>query len=52
VARVLDAEAAAGPGAARWDGRDETGRALPAGLYFLRLSFGGEERVSKVVLVP
>lgn len=52
VARVLEAEAAAGPGAATWDGRDDAGRALPRGLYFLRLGFAGETRSAKVVLAP
>ncbi|MBM4118128.1 hypothetical protein FJ251_10390 [bacterium] len=28
-----------------WDGRDETGRALPAGLYFTRLAADGERQV-------
>lgn len=50
VARVLDADAAAGPGATVWDGRDDAGRALPRGLYFLRLGFAGEEMTAKAVI--
>jgi len=33
--------APAGAGAARWDGRDDAGRELPAGLYFARLATAG-----------
>jgi hypothetical protein len=51
VGRVHDvAHASAGPGAAAWDGRDPAGRALPRGLYFVRLRFAGEERTAKVVI--
>lgn len=33
-----------------WDGRDARGRALPAGLYFLRLQAGGRAEVTRVTL--
>ncbi len=41
-----------GPGAARltWDGSGDDGRALPAGVYFCRVSAGGETRTARVVL--
>ncbi len=34
-----------------WDGRDERGRRLPAGVYFYKLSAGGRERTRKAVLL-
>ncbi len=52
VVRVLRAgEAATGPHAAEWDGRDDAGRAAPAGVYYLRLAADGETRSSRVVLL-
>lgn len=42
----------AGPHLARWDGRDEDGRAAPAGLYFLRLAANGESRTARLALLP
>ena len=50
VARVLDDVREAGPSTVAWDGRDDAGRALPRGLYFLRLVSGGEHRETKVVI--
>jgi hypothetical protein len=50
VGRVLDRDAGPGPGAAAWDGRGDDGRALPRGLYFLRLRFAGEEATAKAVI--
>ncbi len=41
----------AGDGALRWDGRGHDGRDLPAGVYLLRLTAGGESRALKAVLV-
>ncbi len=35
----------------RWDGRDESGAALPSGTYLLRLEAGGEVRTSRVALI-
>jgi hypothetical protein len=34
-----------------WDGRDGSGRRLPPGVYFLRVSFGYQESTEKVVLL-
>jgi hypothetical protein len=50
VARVFDGAREAGPSSVAWDGRDDAGRALPRGLYFLRLSAAGERRETKVVI--
>jgi flagellar hook assembly protein FlgD len=37
---------------ATWDGRDESGRELPAGVYFLRAETSGDGRsAGKVVLL-
>jgi hypothetical protein len=52
VVRVLRAgEETTGPHAAEWDGRDDAGRAAPAGVYYVRLAAGGETRSSRVVLL-
>ena len=37
VRRIFEGPRNAGEFAAQWDGRDETGRAAPAGVYFYRL---------------
>ncbi len=38
VASLLDAERPAGDGFVRWDARDDQGRAVPAGIYFVRVA--------------
>lgn len=35
----------------RWDARDEGGRAVAAGVYFVALESGGERRVARVVVL-
>ncbi|HPF34832.1 MAG TPA: YCF48-related protein [Candidatus Krumholzibacteria bacterium] len=47
---VLGARAA-GPHAVRWDGRDDTGRAAPSGLYLARLITGDDVRTQRLQLV-
>lgn len=42
----------AGEHAATWDGRGESGARLGAGLYFARITLGGEARAIRVVLSP
>ena len=49
--RGLDAGNAGGRVGATWDGRDDAGRPVPAGVYFARLPNGGRERTRKMVLV-
>lgn len=50
--RGLDrAMRAAGRHVLTWDGRDERGQRLAAGIYFLRVAAGGAERVRRLVLV-
>jgi len=43
--------AAAGPGAVRWQGRDDEGRALAAGLYLCRVRAGAQTRFLKLTLL-
>jgi len=40
-----------GAGSITWDGRDESGRPLASGIYFLRLNAGGREEARRLVLV-
>jgi len=51
VRTALDGDLEAGQHDAVWDGRDDRGQALPAGVYFARLEAGGESVVRKVVLL-
>jgi flagellar hook assembly protein FlgD len=49
------ATAAAGEGAIHrldWDGRDDEGRPLPAGIYLVTATAGSLKASQKVVLVP
>ena len=39
-------------GTAPWDGRDESGRLVPAGLYFARLTGGSLRAQTRIVLLP
>ncbi len=50
VRTLIDAPLAAGGHQAVWDGRDERGDAVAAGVYLARLSAGGETRTAKAVL--
>ena len=51
VRRLLDAELAAGPHSARWDGRDGGGGAVASGTYVARLQAGGRVQNLKLSLV-
>jgi hypothetical protein len=51
VAKLLDAEAAAGPQSLAWDGRDATGRAAPPGVYLARLATPGGVATTRVVRI-
>jgi flagellar hook assembly protein FlgD len=41
---------AAGEHTLGWDGRDPEGRAVPNGLYLVRLQSGGETRTGRLVM--
>jgi len=38
-------------GVVRWDGRDDDGRHVRAGIYFVRLRGGGKEAIGRIVLL-
>ncbi|MBM4129789.1 hypothetical protein FJ250_02010 [bacterium] len=50
VRRLLDGRVAAGAHEVTWDGRDDAGREVASGVYFHRLSSGGEARTGKMIL--
>jgi hypothetical protein len=50
VRRLLDGPVAAGLHDVTWDGRDDAGRDAASGVYFHRLTCGGEVRTGKMVL--
>jgi hypothetical protein len=45
------AEAAAGEHRVIWDGRDEAGRRVPSGIYWVRLRSGSRQAVERLVLM-
>jgi len=51
VRRLLETTLPAGPQAAAWDGRDDRGARLPAGIYFANLDAEGASLQSKIVLL-
>ena len=51
VRTLLSGTESAGIHIETWDGKDDSGRELASGVYFSRLSFGGEARVSRVSLI-
>jgi sugar lactone lactonase YvrE len=50
VRRLPETWRPAGEHALVWDGRDESGGSVPAGVYFARLSAGGEMRAARISL--
>jgi acid phosphatase type 7 len=50
VASPAPVDRPAGEWRVRWDGRDSSGRRLPAGMYFALVEFDGERRVTRIVL--
>jgi hypothetical protein len=50
VRTIARGEYGVGYQAVGWDGRDERGRPVAAGVYFLRTTSAGESRVLKVVI--
>jgi len=51
VRTLVDGVQTAGAHVATWDGRDATGRLVPAGVYFGRLRTDDAERVQRLVLL-
>jgi hypothetical protein len=51
VKRLLDQALPSGVSYVSWDGRGELGKAVESGIYFARLSSGGESRVARVPLI-
>jgi hypothetical protein len=50
VATLAQGTELAGRHVVRWDGRNATGRPLPAGIYFVRLDLPGHQEARKIVL--
>ncbi len=51
VAVLKNEQQSAGAQEVRWNGEDEAGQAVSAGVYFVRLDAGRETRYSKITLV-
>jgi hypothetical protein len=51
VRTLVEGYREAGPGSARWDGRDRRGTAVASGVYFYRLTVGGERLTRRMHLV-
>jgi flagellar hook assembly protein FlgD len=51
VKTLFDGEAAAGINEHVWDGTDEAGERVPAGLYFTRVSARGMKDSRRVILI-
>ncbi len=49
---VFEGDGAAGPQRRLWDGRDQAGRPVAAGTYFVRFAAAGETRSRTVTLLP
>jgi agmatine deiminase len=52
VRRLLDGTQPAGPSEITWDGKDDAGRRLPAGVYQFRLRAAGIQYARPVTLLP
>jgi flagellar hook assembly protein FlgD len=52
VRTLLEGPLSAGPHVVRWDGRNDRGAALGAGVYFARLTSAGVSLSRKIVWMP
>jgi flagellar hook assembly protein FlgD len=50
VRLLADGEFGSGGNAIQWDGRDGVGKALPSGVYVVRLQAGDLEKTAKILL--
>jgi hypothetical protein len=51
VTGLIDEEKPAGAFAAEWRGNDASGNRVASGVYFARLSHGGETKSYKIVML-
>jgi flagellar hook assembly protein FlgD len=51
VRTLADGRLSAGPHTYFWDGRNDTGDALPSGVYFFRLEADGASTAGKLTLL-
>lgn len=51
VRSLADGWMTAGPHTVVWHGTDANGRRVPAGIYFIKLAAGGEQREERVIIV-
>lgn len=52
VRTLVREESFLGTGAVSWDGRDDRGRVVPAGVYIIRLSATGRQETIRVLVLP
>ena len=51
VRTLSKGEKSSGTHIAVWDGKDNIGKQLPSGIYFYKLSIGGESKIKRMVLM-
>jgi hypothetical protein len=51
VRLVAEGEFGGGTQRVAWDGNDDEGRLMPPGVYFLRLNYGSQTRVSRTLVI-
>jgi hypothetical protein len=51
IRKLVDADRSAGSHSVPWDGLDESGRAVPSGVYFYMLAAPGVEESRKMILI-
>lgn len=51
IRSLLNGRAESGPHTVTWDGRDDAGRAMTAGLYLVRLAIGDDVSIRKAIMV-
>ena len=51
VRKLVAGDVEAGVWDARWDGRDDDGRGVASGVYFVKLAAGAEQRKLKITLI-